>query len=83
MRYGIKWDNDFTGAGLVIYHVDMLAGDDETPQSTRGLPGLPNFPMEHYRVSVIQADGFYDIEMMANMGDSGDFFTEGMTVSTK
>jgi hypothetical protein len=39
--------------------------------------------MEHYRVSVIQADGFYDIEMMANMGDSGDFFTEGMTVSTK
>ena len=80
MRYGMKWDEDFTGHGIVIYHVDNLAGDDNLIQSTRGFPGHSNWPAEHYRVAVLQADGRYDIEQLINNGDETDFWTNGMSV---
>ena len=34
---------------------------------------------EHYQVSVLQADGNYDIEQN-NPGDEGDFWLNGMTL---
>jgi hypothetical protein len=83
MRYGLKWDDDFTGHGIVIYHVDNLAGDSNLIQNTRGYPGHPNWPAEHYRVAVQQADGNYDIEKMVNRGDATDFWTvDGPAVSS-
>ena len=81
MRFGMKWDEDFTGHGIVIYHVDNLAGDDNLIQSTRGFPGHSNWPAEHYRVAVLQADGRYDIEQLINNGDETDFWTDGTSVS--
>ena len=73
-RQPILWDSDMEGGGIVIYHVDEMKWD----QSTRGYPGHPNWPSDHYMVSVIQADGLYQIEKGESPGDQGDFWTMGM-----
>jgi hypothetical protein len=75
-RQPILWDSDIEGGGIVIYHVDDMSID----QSTRGYPGHPNWPLEHYMVSVLQADGKYDIEKGVNHGDSKDFYVKGMSL---
>lgn len=75
-RQPIKWDGDWPVGGIVIYHVDEF----KDGQTERGYPGLPNFPLEHYMVSIVQADGKFDIEKGVNNGDAGDFWTKGMTL---
>ena len=72
-RYGLMWDGQMTGKGLIIYHVD----DNAPLQSERGYPGHANWPAYHYRVAVLQADGRYDIEHGTNLGDSTDFWGQG------
>jgi hypothetical protein len=49
-------------------------------QTKRGYPGHPNWPADHYRVAVLQADGNYDIEKGVNLGDEFDIFTTNMTL---
>jgi hypothetical protein len=77
-RQPILWDADIPGGvgGVVIYHVDEMKID----QSTRGYPGHPNWPVDHYMVSVVQADGLYQIEKGENAGDAGDFWRFGMSL---
>lgn len=73
-RQPIKWDSDFpSNTGIVIYHVDEAADR----QKTRGYPGKAGWPRDHYMVSVLQADGNYDIEKGTNLGDEGDFWRAG------
>lgn len=75
-RYGMKWCSDWPNGGIIIWHVDeMKAGQFE-----RSYPGKSGWPGKHYRVSVLQADGLYDIEKGLNDGDAGDFWTIGMTL---
>jgi len=40
----------------------------------RGYPGKRGWPADHYMVSVLQADGNYDLEKGVNLGDEGDFW---------
>jgi M6 family metalloprotease-like protein len=75
-RQPIKWDKDWEGSGIVIYHVD----ETKVKQTTRGYPGKAGWPADHYMVSVIQADGLYDIEKGNNMGDAGDFWVKDMVL---
>lgn len=63
-RQQILWDSNWRGSGLVIYKID----DNADRQRTRGFPGHPNWPAEHYQVSVLQKDGNYDIENGNNPG---------------
>jgi len=72
------WDSNFEGNGLAIYKVD----DNADMQKNRGYPGHPNWPNEHYRVHVLQADGKTDIEQGISLGDAGDFWTKGMTLAS-
>lgn len=72
----ILWDSNLPAGGIVIYHVD----DWIDGQYMRGYPGHPNFPAEHYKISLIQADGLYEIEKGISPGDAGDFWVEGMTL---
>lgn len=71
-RQPIKWDTDFKGKGILIYHVDETV----KKQNKRGFPGstVRNFPQEHYMVSVVQADGMFNIEKDSIPGDQADFF---------
>lgn len=57
--------------GLMIWHVD------ETVSSNRGIDGKKMSPTEHYRVSLEQADGKFDLENGKNGGDAGDLFGPG------
>jgi M6 family metalloprotease-like protein len=75
-RQPIKWDKNWQGSGIVIYHVD----ETKVKQSTRGYPGKAGWPADHYMVSVLQADGLYDIEKGKNLGDAGDFWVKGMVI---
>lgn len=71
-----KWSADWASdreqdvSGLAVMHVDEKA----PLQSERGYPGHTNWPAEHYRVSLLQKDGNYDIEKMVNIGDAGDLY---------
>jgi M6 family metalloprotease-like protein len=75
-RQKIKWDQNWEGSGIVIYHVD----ENEFKQTKRGYPGMSGWPADHYMVSVIQADGLYDIEKGNNPGDVGDFWVKDMVL---
>ena len=75
-RQPIKWDLNWKGSGIVIYHVD----ETKVKQTTRGYPGKAGWPADHYMVSVLQADGLYDIEKGVNLGDAGDFWVKDMVL---
>jgi hypothetical protein len=78
-RQATGWDLDlWTDGGLVIYHIDELA----PRQNRNGFPGQQDWPQNgnHFAVSVVQADGKYDIERANNDGDSGDLYLEGMSL---
>lgn len=75
-RQPIKWDQNWGGSGIVIYHVD----ETRVKQTTRGYPGKAGWPADHYMVSVLQADGLYDIEKGKNLGDAGDFWVKDMVL---
>lgn len=71
-------DSDWGAAsGIVIYKIDEAA----SAGATRGYPGHPNWPRDHLRVTVLQADGNYDIEKGENLGDRGDFWRKGGKLS--
>ena len=61
----------------MIYKIDEAA----PVSSMRGFPGHPKWPAEHYRVSVLQADGLYEIEKGDNMGEKGDLWRKGDKLS--
>jgi hypothetical protein len=65
------YDHGLSQPGLAIYHIDEYASD------VSSYPGHYKFPKDHYRVSLLQGDGEYDLERMAEEGDSGDLFHHG------
>jgi immune inhibitor A len=74
--------------GLVVYHVveDILVRNNDRPNEAQNWDnnhlGLANFMDKgpyatgehHYAVSVLQADGQYNLERYVNDGDAGDVF---------
>ena len=73
------FDVNHFSPGIVMYHVDDWAAD----QAFTGYPGQDGWPENgnHYRVAVIQADGKYDLEKGGNIGDAGDIWKPGMTLT--
>ena len=69
-RQQIGFDSKLPGAGILIYHIDESATSnsyawspfDETPNEG------------HYKVSLVQADGLWDLERKKDYGDDGDPF---------
>lgn len=68
-KYGL--DSLLPRGGLAIYHIDEKADLDN-----EGHPGQNGWPQNgnHYRVALLQADGFYNLERGDNKGGSRDFF---------
>jgi immune inhibitor A len=76
-RFGIKWEEDWPARGVLIWHVD----ENAPMQKNRGWPGMgAEWPAKHYTVSVLQADGLYELEQGINAGNEGDFWAKGMTL---
>lgn len=63
------FDNILPQGGLLVWHVDEKAS-----YNTEGYPGQPGWPNNgnHYKVSLLQADGLYNMEKGENTGDAGD-----------
>jgi M6 family metalloprotease-like protein len=57
-------DVNLPDAGLVIWHVDETASNSNEQMT----------PALHYQLSLEQADGRFDLEHGANVGDSSDLF---------
>jgi hypothetical protein len=69
-RQALEFDVNLPRGGLCIWHIDEEAGHKEA-----GFPGDQGWPSgNHYRVSLLQADGGYDLERGRNRGDAGDVF---------
>jgi M6 family metalloprotease-like protein len=72
-RNGGGYDKGMRGLGLAIYHID---------ESANGLVGHPedgeDYPKNHYIVSLVQADGLFDLEREEDQGDNGDLFRTGL-----
>jgi immune inhibitor A len=75
-RQQVKWDMDWPGNGVIIWHMDELA----PLQTKRSWPGKAGWPADHFRVAVLSPDGNYDLEKGNNLGDKTDFWIQGMTL---
>lgn len=67
-REATGYDKGMHQPGLAIYHIDSDAN---------GKVGHPNdgvYPQNHYKVSLVQADGRFDLETGEDEGDIGDLF---------
>ncbi|MBN1517002.1 choice-of-anchor D domain-containing protein [Candidatus Sumerlaeota bacterium] len=60
-------DAGLPGEGLAIWHVDLLGSNNYEQMTT----------LLHYRVSLEQADGDFDLENKNNYGDTGDLYYTG------
>jgi M6 family metalloprotease-like protein len=57
-------DSGLPDSGLAIWHIDTL-GSNNNEQMT---------PELHYKVTLVQADGRWDLERKVNRGDTGDLW---------
>jgi len=60
--------------GLAVWKVD-----DNADYNIQGWPGQVGWPSngKHYRISLLQADGLYQLEKATNRGDGGDLYYSG------
>mmetsp|Transcript_17876 Transcript_17876/g.25892 ORF Transcript_17876/g.25892 Transcript_17876/m.25892 type:complete len:944 (+) Transcript_17876:281-3112(+) len=67
------FDFKVPSGGLAIWHID------ESADNNSGYPGQSEWPLNgrHYAVSLVQADGRYDLERGRGSGDAGDLFRGG------
>ncbi len=75
-RYQTGFDTDLPGSGLAIWHIDESMGDI-TLNNVNDHECYPpkDCSTTHYRVSLEQADGQWDLEKNVNFGDDGDLYT--------
>ncbi len=80
-RQNSGFDCSMPQGGLAIWHIDEAkdTGIFNSDNTTEGFPGQLGWPENdnHYRVALLQADQFYDLEQGYNRGDSGDLYHAG------
>jgi hypothetical protein len=69
---GKMWDG---AGGALIWHID----ESKDLNTQAGGPYQSGWPENgnHYKVALLQADGFYELEQSINGGHADDFFTAG------
>lgn len=63
-RQKIGRDSGLPDAGLAIWHIDTFGSNNYQQQT----------PTQHYQVTLVQADGRWDLEHNANYGDNSDLY---------
>jgi len=59
---------DMPGEGILVWHIDSMITNNANQQHTA---------LQHYKVSVVQADNRYELESGTNNGDVYDYFKLG------
>jgi hypothetical protein len=73
-RQRTGFDAGLPGSGLAVWHIDETIGlSQNNVNSMECAPSL-DCSSEHYLVSLLQADGNWDLEQGNNRGDDGDLF---------
>ncbi len=75
-RLSGTFDEGLPGEGLAIWHIDESRADN----NSECFPPA-DCSKNHYKVSLVQADGNWDLEKNNNRGDSGDLY-RGSTDNT-
>ena len=80
-RDQIGLDALLPGPGMALWHIDERKGSlvFNNPNADEGYPGMPGTPIwptndSHYRVALVQPDGFFDLERSNSAADAGDLF---------
>ncbi|MEC4684935.1 MAG: M6 family metalloprotease domain-containing protein [Nitrospirota bacterium] len=70
-RYRVSgtFDEGLPGEGLAIWHID-----ESRPDNNNECSPPADCSKNHYKVSVVQADGNWDLERRNNSGDDGDLY---------
>jgi M6 family metalloprotease-like protein len=68
------FDAGLPGTGLAIWHIDEAKADHNNRDNSQECLPSADCTDTHYRVALIQADGYSDLEAGYNRGDSGDLY---------
>jgi len=73
-RQRIGFDAGLPGTGLAIWHIDENMASYYNYDNKYECTDPGNCADSHYRVALVQADGYWDLEIGYNRGDSGDLY---------
>ena len=73
-RQRIGFDAGLPGTGLAIWHIDDGMADYRNQDNTRECLADMDCSDSHYRVRLVQADGYWDLEHKTNRGDGSDLY---------
>ncbi len=73
-RQFIGFDAGLPGTGLAVWHIDEAKTTDNNRDNSQECLPTADCTDAHYRVALVQADGYSDLETGYNRGDSGDLY---------
>lgn len=83
-RQPVSYDGIMPQGGIAIYHIDEKTERfdvQSAPESARTKVKAPQalnmWPWNHYRASLVQADGLFHMEVTRSRGDAGDLYRLG------
>jgi M6 family metalloprotease-like protein len=80
-RQFIGFDAGLPGTGLAIWHIDEAKASYNNRDNSQECLPASDCTDTHYRVALMQADGYSDLETGYNRGDGGDLYP-GSTANT-
>jgi immune inhibitor A len=73
-RQRTGFDAGLPGTGLAIWHIDENKASSSNHDNSYECAEPSDCTNTHYRVALVQADGYWDLETGYNRGDTGDLY---------
>lgn len=74
-RHKSGFDIGLRGSGLAIWHIDEARASSSNKDNANECSPPADCAINHYRVSLVQADNRWDLENKTNKGDVGDLYS--------